>query len=705
MALKSRQILCGKGCLLIAFGFLFFIFAFTAHAQTLQVGITGSGTYQDSITVQQGTPLELKWSFPASFTKCKFPGNFGWPFGTSGTYPVNAWTDKTYTLTCCDKFLGNNFCTGNKVSDTATINVTAPLAGNQIYWDYSICDKKTTCKGMLVSAEAGYTQNNAKNVYNNLWPASPLTPNWLPSLNAWVGIYYDSGRNIGVIQIVYLDGHWLRGYVYSQRNSKAFLQSAWGVWGDNNFLNCNPQSPSGNNQIVWGCGKTTGLSSNLSCSATLPFLTSSGAINSPSTVVTRRTSCDLWGGIFGQSWGNISIKNKGMWWNNLSGGIPGWLLTDASNILYSIRQDGIWTWVWNGGGGPLVLTGPWALKSGSHLACTESKTCQVVSGLGPDECFTQDSPCGTPLDGLKAFCEAKPPSSISAPLNGVSVTAWTEGTALGDITYKFYCDASGPLKDTKTIFHDPNNPDPAEGTSYTDPNICDYSTNGIHTIKVEASRSGLNSVANCSVNVGGGGSPKDPSNLLAAASSCSKINVTWKDNATDENGFKVERSENDPSFASPTVINVLAHASTGNVSYQDAGLKENTTYYYRVRAFNSFGNSGYSNSDSAATGACPNVDLEIKGPTGNWSDGPIAIDRNENVDLRWVSGGGADICQGSWSGVGLPANSNSETIPNIINTTTFNIYCCISATNECSNNDSATVFINFSPSWKEIIPW
>src|SRR3989344_2100862 len=97
---------------------------------------------------------------------------------------------------------------------------------------------------------------------------------------------------------------------------------------------------------------------------------------------------------------------------------------------------------------------------------------------------------------------------------------------------------------------------------------------------------------------GGGSSPTPPSNLSAIAVSTSQIDLSWQDNSGNETGFKVERSTDGFSF------NEIADVGENVAAYSDTGLNENTTYYYRVRAYKIQGNtkySGYSNTANAAT--------------------------------------------------------------------------------------------------------
>jgi alpha-N-arabinofuranosidase len=89
--------------------------------------------------------------------------------------------------------------------------------------------------------------------------------------------------------------------------------------------------------------------------------------------------------------------------------------------------------------------------------------------------------------------------------------------------------------------------------------------------------------------------PAAPTSLTAKAISASRIDLAWKDNSSNEAGFKVERSLNNSTWTQ------IATVSANVVSYSNTGLSRNTLYYYRVRAYNTVGNSGYSNVASART--------------------------------------------------------------------------------------------------------
>ena len=87
-----------------------------------------------------------------------------------------------------------------------------------------------------------------------------------------------------------------------------------------------------------------------------------------------------------------------------------------------------------------------------------------------------------------------------------------------------------------------------------------------------------------------------PTNLTATPG-VGKVDLKWKDNATNESGFHVERCEGATCTNFMRVATVKANA----MSYRDSGLGSRRTYRYRVRAYNSSGNSVYSNVVNATT--------------------------------------------------------------------------------------------------------
>lgn len=89
--------------------------------------------------------------------------------------------------------------------------------------------------------------------------------------------------------------------------------------------------------------------------------------------------------------------------------------------------------------------------------------------------------------------------------------------------------------------------------------------------------------------------PPAPSGLTATAGSSSSISLVWTENSSTETGFKVERSLDGSNFSALATLGINA------VNYTDNGLTAGTKYYYRVMAFNTYGNSSPSNIASATT--------------------------------------------------------------------------------------------------------
>jgi hypothetical protein len=90
--------------------------------------------------------------------------------------------------------------------------------------------------------------------------------------------------------------------------------------------------------------------------------------------------------------------------------------------------------------------------------------------------------------------------------------------------------------------------------------------------------------------------PAAPSDLSATAASSIQINLTWTDNSSGESGFRIERKT-----SSGGTYSEVTRVSANVKSYADLGLSASTTYYYRVRAYTSIGNSGYSSETNAET--------------------------------------------------------------------------------------------------------
>lgn len=89
------------------------------------------------------------------------------------------------------------------------------------------------------------------------------------------------------------------------------------------------------------------------------------------------------------------------------------------------------------------------------------------------------------------------------------------------------------------------------------------------------------------------GTPTAPSGLTVTPIPQTQINLSWTDNSNNEDGFKIEQSIDGGPWAQ--IDTVGANITT----YPNTGLACEKDYSYRVRAYNTYGDSGYSNTASA----------------------------------------------------------------------------------------------------------
>jgi len=116
--------------------------------------------------------------------------------------------------------------------------------------------------------------------------------------------------------------------------------------------------------------------------------------------------------------------------------------------------------------------------------------------------------------------------------------------------------------------------------------------------------------------------PNAPTGLAASTTSSSAITLTWADNSGNETGFKIERSPN----GVDTWTGIYTTSSSA-IMYSNSGLTYNTTYYYRIRSYNTAGNSNYTTVVYATTNqAAPSA------PTG----AGLTVLSDTSIRINWT---------------------------------------------------------------------
>ncbi len=162
--------------------------------------------------------------------------------------------------------------------------------------------------------------------------------------------------------------------------------------------------------------------------------------------------------------------------------------------------------------------------------------------------------------------------------------------------------------------------------------------------------------------------PTAPSGLTAVASSSSQINLSWTDTSSNESGFRVERATGGGAFA------VVQTVGANVTSFSSTGLTASTAYSFRVRAFNSTGDSAYSNVATATTSAAPSVPAAPTGLVATASS-------SSQIGLTWVD------------------NANNETnyrIERSTNGTTFTLVATIKSNTTSYNATGLTASTTYS---------
>jgi hypothetical protein len=145
--------------------------------------------------------------------------------------------------------------------------------------------------------------------------------------------------------------------------------------------------------------------------------------------------------------------------------------------------------------------------------------------------------------------------------------------------------------------------------------------------------------------------PAAPSGLSTTTVNDQRIDLDWVDESDNETGFRVERAAGQGG-----TFTEIDLTGTNVNTYESTGLTADSEYCYRVRAYNSVGDSAYSNESCATTDTEPPPTSALGAPTGLTATAPSET----SVDLSWQDNAteenGFEV-QRSSSGIGGPYSS------------------------------------------------
>jgi uncharacterized repeat protein (TIGR02543 family) len=147
--------------------------------------------------------------------------------------------------------------------------------------------------------------------------------------------------------------------------------------------------------------------------------------------------------------------------------------------------------------------------------------------------------------------------------------------------------------------------------------------------------------------------PAAPSDLSAIANNPTTVTLAWSDHAANEDGFKIERKVGG-------IFNQIGIVNADVVSYTDAGLNSNTTYSYRVRAYNFAGNSAYTNEVSVVTPGVSSLTVNTNG-SGSVALDPAGGTYINGTVVTLIPQSGTGYRFSGWSG-GLSGSNNPATL-------------------------------------------
>ena len=149
--------------------------------------------------------------------------------------------------------------------------------------------------------------------------------------------------------------------------------------------------------------------------------------------------------------------------------------------------------------------------------------------------------------------------------------------------------------------------------------------------------------------------PPAPSELVATVVNANRVDLTWRDNSSNELGFRVLRSLDNINYTE------IATLPPNTTSFSDTTVTANTTFFYRIVAFNNFGNSEPSNTVGVTTpnpAPPPNPVIDVTPETVNF--GTVNITQSATRTVTINNAGGVALVITAINGPAGPFSINNR---------------------------------------------
>ena len=178
------------------------------------------------------------------------------------------------------------------------------------------------------------------------------------------------------------------------------------------------------------------------------------------------------------------------------------------------------------------------------------------------------------------------------------------------------------------------------------------------------------------------------------AAIAAQLTLTWSDNSSNENGFNVERR-----VGTTGIYAQLASVGVNVASYTDTNLQTNTTYCYRVRAYNLIGSSAYSNEGCATTlTADTTAPVRSNGaPSGTLAAGTtqttLRLTTNKKATCRYATSAGVAYGSMPKKFATTGGTAHSTTVSGLTNGGNYNYFVrCRDTVGNANTNDFTISF-------------